>query len=216
MNRTARFLRGAWAFPLLGLAACASSSLGVREALAPRPTVKRIVIAQVALGPNAPFVQCIDEDCPRRTPKTAYGSESSTPTADLAAGMKPASLAPTAAAVTAVTVGFSFNDAALNPEAKKALLAALPVARQATKIVLRGRTDNIGNRAANERLALLRAAAVREFLVRHQVQALHTIKLDTQGSCCYVAENSSREGRARNRRVEIEFLLPEPKGVRSL
>jgi outer membrane protein OmpA-like peptidoglycan-associated protein len=115
-----------------------------------------------------------------------------------------------------IVIGFAFGEFSLTPEARKALRAKLPIARTATQIVIRGRTDSVGPAIGNEQLALLRAVAVREFMVKNEVQARHTVKLDVKGACCYVAENETAQGRARNRRVEVEFVVPQTKGVSSL
>jgi len=65
-----------------------------------------------------------------------------------------------------------------------------------------GHTDNVGNVAANNELSLRRAIAVRDYLIGHGVAAS---KIDVAGfgSSMPVGDNSTVDGRARNRRVEI-------------
>lgn len=70
---------------------------------------------------------------------------------------------------------------------------------------LEGRTDDIGSRQFNERLARKRARFVEGWLKRRGVA--NPIEIDAQGKCCYAADNKTDEGRAANRRVTI-LLLP--------
>jgi outer membrane protein OmpA-like peptidoglycan-associated protein len=81
------------------------------------------------------------------------------------------------------------------------------VARQAARIVISGRTDSTGEAQANNRLALSRAIATRNFL-RQQIPGVdNVIVIDAKGSCCFVADNATPQGRARNRRVDVAFAL---------
>jgi outer membrane protein OmpA-like peptidoglycan-associated protein len=208
---------------------CAPFRAQTSDIVPSRPLVKRVLIEQVALGPNAAYAHCAEETCPKPTPKTALGLgplASASPALEERVPM-PVSLAQASARsdvppetlatkTDVIVIGFSSGDCTLTPETRKALRAKLPIARAATQIVIRGRTDSAGPANGNERLALLRAVAVRDFMLRNEVQARHTVKLDVKGACCYVAENETAQGRARNRRVEVEFVLPQTKGVSSL
>lgn len=71
-----------------------------------------------------------------------------------------------------------------------------------TDITIYGHTDNTGSRAINEKLSLERANAVANYLVG---QGIPRARLRTEGLAydVPVADNSTPEGRARNRRVEI-------------
>jgi len=71
-----------------------------------------------------------------------------------------------------------------------------------------GHTDSTGSDAINNPLSLDRAQAVRDYLTRHGV-AGGRIEVEGVGERQPVADNSTAEGRARNRRVEI--FLREPK-----
>ena len=57
----------------------------------------------------------------------------------------------------------------------------------------------------NEVLARNRALAVRDYLHQKQLPEHTLIRVSFKGACCYVAANDTEEGRAANRRVEIEF-----------
>ena len=95
----------------------------------------------------------------------------------------------------------------LSAQEKKRIRDFLPVARQAARIVISGRTDSTGEEQANDRLALSRAIATRNFL-RQQIPGVdNVIVIDAKGSCCFVADNATPEGRARNRRVDVAFAL---------
>ena len=50
-----------------------------------------------------------------------------------------------------------------------------------------------------------RALAVRDYLHQKQLPVQTLIRVSFKGACCYVAGNDTEEGRAANRRVEIEI-----------
>jgi outer membrane protein OmpA-like peptidoglycan-associated protein len=207
---------------------CAPFRAQTSDIVPSRPLVKRVLVEQMALGPNAAYAQCAEEACPKRTPKTTLGlgpvADASPTSQELVpipvslaqASAKSASPEKPATNTAVMVIGFAFGESSLTPEARKALRAKLPIARAATQIVIRGRTDSAGPANGNEQLALQRAVAVRDFMLKNEVQARHTVKLDVKGACCYIAENETAQGRARNRRVEVEFVLPQTKGVSSL
>jgi outer membrane protein OmpA-like peptidoglycan-associated protein len=102
-------------------------------------------------------------------------------------------------------VSFAANSAVLTAQAKRALDRAMPWARQADRIVISGRTDNLGSEHLNQRLAFARALAVREY-IRDQIPLVNNvIAIDARGACCFVASNATAQGRSRNRRVEVVF-----------
>lgn len=71
-----------------------------------------------------------------------------------------------------------------------------------TDVTIYGHTDNTGTRAVNERISKERADAVANFLVG---QGISRSRLTTEGLAFDqpVADNSTAEGRAQNRRVEV-------------
>jgi outer membrane protein OmpA-like peptidoglycan-associated protein len=93
----------------------------------------------------------------------------------------------------------------LTPVARKTLDAVAPEVRTAETIEIRGRTDELGGAQLNEVLARNRALAVRDYLHQKQIPEHTVIRVSSRGACCYVAGNDTDEGRAANRRVEIEF-----------
>jgi OOP family OmpA-OmpF porin len=77
-------------------------------------------------------------------------------------------------------------------------------------ITVVGHTDNVGTDVANQRLSLRRANAVKGYLATHGIAA-DKIKTTGRGKTIPVADNKTAQGRARNRRVEVEI-----KGTRTL
>jgi outer membrane protein OmpA-like peptidoglycan-associated protein len=76
-----------------------------------------------------------------------------------------------------------------------------------TKVTIIGHTDSSGSDAINNPLSVNRAASVRDYLVARGVAA-NRIAIDGRGSREPVADNSTAEGRAKNRRVEIYVAQP--------
>ncbi len=71
-----------------------------------------------------------------------------------------------------------------------------------TRVNIVGHTDNVGSDATNNPLSINRASAVRDYLVPRGVAASR-VSIDGRGSREPVADNSTANGRAMNRRVEI-------------
>ena len=95
---------------------------------------------------------------------------------------------------------------ALSPQARTALVAA---ARQAPLVMLRGRTDATRDNATDTRLAQQRADSARAMLVEGGVDPAR-IRVTWQGAGDTVAPTNTAEGRALNRRVEIELYDMPP------
>jgi outer membrane protein OmpA-like peptidoglycan-associated protein len=70
-----------------------------------------------------------------------------------------------------------------------------------------GHTDSTGSDAINNPLSINRAASVRDYLSARGVP-MASIAIDGRGAREPVATNSTAEGRARNRRVEIFMAEP--------
>ena len=67
-----------------------------------------------------------------------------------------------------------------------------------------GHTDNVGAVEQNLQLSQKRANSVMAKLVRKDVSADH-LTAEGYGQQDPIADNSTEEGRARNRRVSVEF-----------
>lgn len=118
----------------------------------------------------------------------------------LAAPVKPA-----LPASQTVSVYFPFNSSAFKPtQAQVATLLPL-LGDNVRQIWVRGRTDGNRPSAADERVALNRALAAKNWLVAQGVSPLK-ISVNYVSAGDYVADNVSAAGRAQNRRVDIEVF----------
>ena len=70
------------------------------------------------------------------------------------------------------------------------------------RFTVEGHTDNVGADLTNNELSLRRAISVRDYLISLGVPAT-SIEVQGYGPYRPVADNTSSDGRARNRRVEI-------------
>ena len=61
--------------------------------------------------------------------------------------------------------------------------------------------------AFNESLALARALAVRDHLIKKHPTLMPTLSVKARGACCFIAANDTLAGRTQNRRVELVFDL---------
>jgi outer membrane protein OmpA-like peptidoglycan-associated protein len=109
---------------------------------------------------------------------------------------------------TVHTIHFAFGSTEVkvpDPAAK----ALLDQARTAALITLRGRTDGDVEVPAESRVARERAAAVRSWLVQSGVDPAR-IRTTWQPVGDHIASNGTADGRALNRRVEIELYRSAP------
>ncbi|NML85970.1 OmpA family protein [Polaromonas sp.] len=79
-----------------------------------------------------------------------------------------------------------------------------------TAVTIIGHTDTTGTDAINNPLSVDRANSARDYLVGRGVAA-QRIATDGRGSRESIADNSSVQGRAKNRRVEIYVAEPAPR-----
>ncbi len=108
------------------------------------------------------------------------------------------------------SVLFATNQSTLLPIARQNLVSvanALKMTPEDRNIVVEGHTDSRGTDEHNMRLSHERASAVREFLVSQGVEPTR-IQAVGRGESVPIADNSSPEGRANNRRVEIVIQPP--------
>lgn len=111
--------------------------------------------------------------------------------------------------VTTATLGgealFSSNSADLNPASEQALaelISQLEKFQEISAIQVTGHTDSAGDEAYNQDLSERRAAAVESFLKAAYPNV--DVTSSGMGETSPVATNSNREGRALNRRVEVQ------------
>ena len=104
-------------------------------------------------------------------------------------------------------VEFAFDSKSLGKEIEKIKKVIVWMQKnKSMSIELHGFTDNIGPEEYNNYLSLLRAKSVSDFMVGEGIKSSR-LKVKGFGEKSPIAPNSSREGRARNRRVE--FILIE-------
>ena len=109
-----------------------------------------------------------------------------------------------------VSVTFRINSAVLSPEAKTQLdeLAAKANGAKAFMIEVAGHTDSTGSDAKNFRLSRARADAVVQYLaVTHKIPLRRFVTPMGYGKTEAVADNTTREGRTQNRRVDVKMIV---------
>ncbi|WP_284620633.1 OmpA family protein [Aquabacterium humicola] len=196
-----------------------------------RPSGQAVLrVVQINHGPDARFETCLPPACPSVTPKTlgpgnhaiaphqsAARTAAATPIAtpgDWPAHVnrpepepapRPAQPVPAPSTIRELAVTFAFGSATLTATARASIDEAV-TEPGVVRLAIRGRTDSTGPAALNQALAASRARAVEAHLQRaHPRLAELARTVDASGACCYVATNDTAEGRARNRRVEIDI-----------
>ncbi len=104
---------------------------------------------------------------------------------------------------------FDFGKADLKPEGKEQLKAYRETAKaemsSASKVRITGHTDNVGTDEYNKKLSLKRAEAIRDYLVSLGGDPAK-MEVSGEGEARPIADNKTAEGRAKNRRVEVEVV----------
>ena len=103
---------------------------------------------------------------------------------------------------------FDTNKAALTEADEMELQKAVAFVKKypGSKIRLDGYTDNTGTDAYNLKLSERRATAVMDYLIKEAGVDSSNITAVGHGEADPVADNKTREGRAKNRRVELSIL----------
>ena len=102
---------------------------------------------------------------------------------------------------------FDFDKSVLKPEAKAKLddLVAKTSAVALEVIIAVGHTDSVGTDGYNQKLSVQRSEAVKAYLVGKGIEK-NRVYTEGKGEKQPVADNKTSEGRAKNRRVEIEVV----------
>ena len=127
-----------------------------------------------------------------------------------AAAAAPKAAAPAAAAAKvtyAADAFFDFDKSVLKPEGKAKLddLTGKVKGINLEVIIAVGHTDSTGADAYNQKLSVARAEAVKAYLVSKGIEK-NRVYTEGKGEKQPVADNKTKEGRAKNRRVEIEVV----------
>ncbi|WP_310611137.1 outer membrane protein OmpA [Limnohabitans sp.] len=146
------------------------------------------------------------------TPATAAAGCDGAVAAPAAAPAAPA--APAAAPVAAASkvtyaadAFFDFDKSVLKPAGKAKLddLVSKVKGINLEVIIAVGHTDSIGTDAYNQKLSVRRAESVKAYLISKGIEK-NRIYTEGKGEKQPVASNKTKEGRAKNRRVEIEVV----------
>jgi OOP family OmpA-OmpF porin len=163
---------------------------------------------QCVLTSGIPHPDCQPKkDAP--APKPAAPAAPGAPAAPATPAAPAAKAAPASvkqAVVIQADALFDFDKSVLRADGKKNIDDALAklAGVDVEMVIATGHTDNVGTDAYNQKLSERRAAAVKEYLAS---KGIATSKITTlgKGESQPVATNKTKEGRQKNRRVDIEF-----------
>lgn len=102
---------------------------------------------------------------------------------------------------------FDFDKSVLKPAARTSLdnLVGQIKSLALEVVIATGHTDSVGTDAYNQKLSERRAAAVKKYLVSKGIPD-NRIQIEGKGEAQPVADNKTADGRAKNRRVQIEVI----------
>ena len=102
---------------------------------------------------------------------------------------------------------FDFDKAVIKPEGKAKLddLIGKIQGINLEVIIAVGHTDSVGSDTYNQKLSVRRSEAVKAYLVSKGIEK-NRVYTEGKGEKQPVADNKTAEGRAKNRRVEIEVV----------
>lgn len=151
-------------------------------------------------------------------PKPALPAPAPAPVAKPAPAPAPAPVAkpaprpaPPAVAATKVTYAadafFDFDKSVLKAEGRAKLDDLVGKVKDIglEVIIAVGHTDSVGSDSYNQKLSVKRAEAVKAYLVTKGIEK-NRVYTEGKGEKQPVADNKTSEGRAKNRRVEIEVV----------
>jgi len=100
---------------------------------------------------------------------------------------------------------FPFNSDALTPETRSQIDGFLSDLKETDDAIflVAGHTDNVGSEAYNYELGQKRAASVARYLIAHKRLDPLRVTAVSYGKSAPIADNATREGRRKNRRIEI-------------
>ena len=146
-------------------------------------------------------------------PMAAPAPMAAPPAPAAAPAAKPAPAAPVVPVATiekvtfAADAFFDFDKSVLKPEGKAKLddLVSKMAGLNLEVIIAVGHTDSVGSDAYNQKLSVKRSEAVKAYLVGKGVEK-NRVYTEGKGKKQPVADNKTKEGKSKNRRVEIEVV----------
>ena len=151
------------------------------------------------------------EGCDGALVKAAPAAAPAPAPAPAPAAAAPAAPKPAPAAASKVTYAadafFDFDKSVLKPEGKAKLDDLISKVKDVNLevIIAVGHTDSVGSDAYNQKLSVRRSEAVKAYLVSKGIEK-NRVYTEGKGEKQPVADNKTKEGRAKNRRVEIEVV----------
>jgi OOP family OmpA-OmpF porin len=115
---------------------------------------------------------------------------------------------PVAEKVTfAADVLFDFDKSVIKPEGRSKLddIASKVKGVNLEVVIAIGHADSVGSDAYNQRLSVRRAESVKAYMVSKGIET-NRVYTEGKGEKQPVANNKTADGRAKNRRVEIEVI----------
>ncbi len=161
----------------------------------------------IVAPPPAPAVVA-PAPAPAAAPAPADVAPRAAPAPAAAAAPAAAPQPPAATKVTyAADAFFDFNKAVIKPEGKAKLddLTGKVKDINLEVIIAVGHTDSVGGDAYNQKLSVKRSEAVKAYLVSKGIEK-NRVYTEGKGEKQPVADNKTKEGQAKNRRVEIEVV----------
>jgi OmpA-OmpF porin, OOP family len=151
----------------------------------------------------APKPEPIPAPAPKPEPKPAPPPPAPKPEPKPEAKPKPVAEKVTFAA----DVLFDFDKAVIKPEGKSKLddLANKVRGINLEVVIAIGHADSIGSDAYNQKLSVRRAESVKAYLVSKGIEP-NRVYTEGKGEKQPVASNKTKDGRAKNRRTEIEVI----------
>lgn len=128
--------------------------------------------------------------------------------------LKPA--APREEVITTNKIHFAFDRAEIKASSYPVIDEIIQTIQKKSAVAhvrVEGHTDSYGSDAYNQKLSERRAQAVRSYLVSHGIAA-DVVSAEGLGESRPVADNTTKEGRAQNRRVEFHLTIQEGSRVK--
>jgi outer membrane protein OmpA-like peptidoglycan-associated protein len=116
------------------------------------------------------------------------------------------------------TILFGLNAASLTTDAKGQLdgLSKEVTSQDRYMVEVQGFTDKTGDPAYNETLSEERAQAVARYLANQSDIPVRSISILGSGYAKPVADDTTRDGRKMNRRVEVRIWVPDAQGSKTV